>query len=628
MSNHGKKYSNKDSLDWLQHSEVTPVLSMALGELYQSQPQNQLYFLGNWLITYSKSRQNLNAESEKSTTREFLQDQYQKSLQLQQEHEQNLKQQAEKLRQQEEDLKSELQLSSDIYDLLPKLIHHIKERTFACAGYVGLLEKLKRAVTDLDDEKAHIEEEAPLVVRYITASAKSEFMIGQILKEEEGQATWTVWKEDEEEEPQDEEEQNQVKKPRVKLVYVEDVVNDARIKFFDVPKLGAYLAAPVTYASCLFESSFDAGVEDFLDCKKKRLAQDEEKAKYEATRTEEEEVKVFEEIKEERLKTYDVKLVIALDTLGMDKVFNDEQKEYLTDWALMIKQALENSEELALRSDIADYVLIKELDSQRFHDKAHEWAEEEKSAAEDVAKSLGPTPNEEVKQRDTLKALFEIYRTRVLNDLHILMKFKKFRIAKYARVFQLAFYLAGVEKEKVVESGTNMILWKKGRELLGHEFEEFIRNLNPIGGKPSKPEAYARTMKLEKDLMRIPFEELQNFSLSLGFLYKFLEFYLKTRIADVILRRKQYLFKVEEREVAQNAAKELYERKMKYVEDMKEAFDKEYDAQLDEDKALFDPIKVMNEFDTLEGNLPITIPEVTLSDIDEDIDWEESNPSP
>lgn len=628
MSSQGKKYSNKDSLDWLQHNEVTPVLSMALGELFLSKPQNQLYFLGNWLLNYSKSRQNLNIESQNSSNREVLQEQHEKSLKLQQEHERSLKHEADKLRQQEEDLKSELLQACDVYDLLPKLINHIKDSSFAGAGYVGLLEKLKRAVTDMDDEKAHIDEEAPLALRYITASNNSGFMVGQILKEEEGQATWSVWKEEEEEEPQDDEDQTQVKKPRLKIAFVEDVVNDPRIKFFDVPKLGSYLAAPVTYASCLFESSFDAGVEDFLDCKKKRIAQEEEKAKYEASKGEEDEPKVFEEIKVEKFKSIEVRLVLALDTLGLDKVFKDEQKEYVIDWALMIKNALERSEEEALRNDIEEYVAIKEIDNKRFNDKSAEWAEEEKSCAEEIAKSLGPTPNEEVKQRDTLKALFEIYRNRVVNDFNLLMKFKKFRVVKYSRVFQLAFYLAGIEKDTVVEPGTNMILWKKARGLLNEDFENFVKSLTPIGGKSRKPEVYARTIRLEKDLQRIPFEEVQNFSLSLGFLYKFLELYVKTRIADVIIRRKQYLAKVEEREVAQNAARELNERKMKYVEDMKEAFEKEYDAALDEEKPIFDPIKIMNEFDLMEGNSPITIPEVPLSDIDEDIDWEESNPSP
>lgn len=39
---------------------------------------------------------------------------------------------------------------------------------------------------------------------------------------------------------------------------------------------------------------------------------------------------------------------------------------------------------------------------------------------------------------------------------------------------QLAFYLAGVEIEKVFESATNLILWKKARENLDEGFGKLL----------------------------------------------------------------------------------------------------------------------------------------------------------
>lgn len=622
----GKKFSNKDSLEYLKQFDISSVLSMALGELYIANPKNQLYFLGNWLVNFSKSQQNLNTEVEKTQLREDLQDQYQKSLLIQQQTAENLKKEAEKLKQKESDLKSLLLSSQDIYDHLPKIIEHIKVSTFSAAGYIGLLEKIKRPVTDLDDDKAHIEDDAPLVLRYITASENSHWMIGQVLKEEEGQATWTIWKEDEEEAQIDEENLEPVLKPRLKLLSIDDVVNDPRIKFFDVPKLGAYLAAPVTYLSCLSESSFDLGVEDAVECRKKRILQLEEKQKYELENREDEEPKVFEEINEEKFKANEVKIVLALDTLGLDKVFTDGQKEYLIDWALLIKEQMERAEEDCLRKDIQEYLIIKDFDSQRI-EKLQEWADEEKNVAEDALKVAGATISEELKQYISYDAPFEIHRNRVLAEIQTLFKFRSFKVVKFARVFQLAFYLSGVEKERLVEPGTNMIQWKKGREFLNNNFEEFIKSAQPKGPKDQKPFVYAKTMRLEKDLKRVPLEEVNNFSFSLGLLYKFIDSYLKIRILDVTKRRKEYLSKVDIKEAAENAARELHERKRKYVEDAKEAFDKEFDAAIDDSRALFDATKVMEEFDGLEGNLPVVIPEVPVCDLDEDIDWEDSNPT-
>lgn len=39
----------------------------------------------------------------------------------------------------------------------------------------------------------------------------------------------------------------------------------------------------------------------------------------------------------EEFKTVNVKVVIEIGTLGTDKVFSDQQKEYLVDWDFMVK---------------------------------------------------------------------------------------------------------------------------------------------------------------------------------------------------------------------------------------------------------------------------------------------------
>ena len=65
---------------------------------------------------------------------------------------------------------------------------------------------------------------------------------------------------------------------------MDDVVTDPRIKFFDVPKLGAYLAVPLT--SQLSErGQFHAGVDDATECRKLRAQQEEEKTKNEQPAT-------------------------------------------------------------------------------------------------------------------------------------------------------------------------------------------------------------------------------------------------------------------------------------------------------------------------------------------------------
>ena len=46
-------------------------------------------------------------------------------------------------------------------------------------------------------------------------------------------------------------------------IMIEEVVEEPRIHFYQVPRLGSYLAIKLEYDSCLSEEAFDAAVIDF-----------------------------------------------------------------------------------------------------------------------------------------------------------------------------------------------------------------------------------------------------------------------------------------------------------------------------------------------------------------------------
>lgn len=99
-------------------------------------------------------------------------------------------------------------------------------------------------------------------------------MVDKILKQEEG-ITYQIFGPDEEEQAPPEEEgtgeegEDGEKKPKEKKeklpkhIYIEEVVREPKIHFYQVPKLGSYLAIKLEYDSCLFLDAFDAAVEDF-----------------------------------------------------------------------------------------------------------------------------------------------------------------------------------------------------------------------------------------------------------------------------------------------------------------------------------------------------------------------------
>ena len=45
-------------------------------------------------------------------------------------------------------------------------------------------------------------------------------------------------------------------------IVVKEVVREKRMHYFDVPRLGSFMAIRLEYDSCLTESAFDAGVAD------------------------------------------------------------------------------------------------------------------------------------------------------------------------------------------------------------------------------------------------------------------------------------------------------------------------------------------------------------------------------
>lgn len=615
------------SVSYIKQDEIGTVLARALADLYITKPKNQLHFLGHWLLSHANSIKKKKEESDKEERREYLKERHSKSIQDLNEKEEKKIRELEIKKEKEDELKNRIKNSLDVDDFLDEVIEYLKNETQSAASYIGKLEKVKKPITLLDNERAHIDEDAPLVLRYISASKNSQSMIGKILTEQEGEATYSVWKEEEPPEDAEESPEKDLKKDKIKTISVEDVVTDPRIKFFDVPKLGAYFAVPLTYKSCLLESSFDSGLEDTIECRKLRAAQEEEKQKSEhASNKEEEEEKVYEEIVEAPYKVHEVKLVVAADTMGQDRVFTENQKEFIINWVEFLKIEWERAENHSLKHDIEHHLAQNLKFQQYLTEKQTEWLEQEKVNVEEHIKTLEPTLHEDIKYIEGQSVIFELLRERLLNLLPDLYEYTHYKVVKYAKVFQIAFYLSNIDREEIVEPKTNMISWKKSKKFLNDHFKEFITHLHPRGPKAHKPPVYSKTMKLEKDLLSIPIEDLQLYSLPLSILYKFLELYFKIRILDVTYRRHEYNTKVEEREAAIKASEDLAERRKRFIEEAKENFDKELEA-LDEEaeKPVFDEAKLLQEFDETDSNKAIEIPLEIIPDQDGDIDWEETS---
>ena len=191
------------------------------------------------------------------------------------------------------------------------------------------------------DDKAHMDEEAPKVIKFLHASKGHEFMVDCVLDETEAPISHAVFKEgegDEEEEAKDEDdEENEGNETAVKdkdiilsfkHQYVPEVVRNVNMHFKKVPRLGCFMAVPLCYNSCLFNEALEDAIEDYTEKSKEREEQEKaraeveeqvaaaKQAKIDAGEEYEEDEQEFGAIEAAPFKTFKEEYVICLDTLG------------------------------------------------------------------------------------------------------------------------------------------------------------------------------------------------------------------------------------------------------------------------------------------------------------------------
>lgn len=74
-------------------------------------------------------------------------------------------------------------------------------------------------------------------------------------------------------------ENKKVKAEEVNYLYVPDIIKEAKIHFFRIPKLGSYLAVPLVYESCLSEVAFDLALQNRLEYRAKLIESQKERVR-------------------------------------------------------------------------------------------------------------------------------------------------------------------------------------------------------------------------------------------------------------------------------------------------------------------------------------------------------------
>ena len=271
--------------------------------------------------------------------------------------------------------------------------------------YIGRLERPRKAITDGDDDKAHVDrgEGVAKLIRFLYTSQGHEFMKGKLLKNDQGIAHSVFGAAAEgaaegapAEEGGDEGDgadgENKAAKQNVggyspddiisqfKHVFIKEVVREPRMHFYRVPRLGSFMAVPLEYQSCLTGAALDAAVADSLQLRKAREEQDKLRADYEddqeKIKDEKErageayvpEVKEWDKLEEKPFITKKKSYVVCLDTLGQDREFTDEERRFVLETIKHFRAIWEERERENLTHD-RNHRLV-ELDFEK------EWIEQ------------------------------------------------------------------------------------------------------------------------------------------------------------------------------------------------------------------------------------------------------------
>jgi len=621
------------------------IVARGLAELNKIRPNNPITFLAEWLYNESESREILLGIDNCNKQKELLDKKYEELKQKKAEEKAKQDKIEEEKRKQKEDLEKSITTCEDFEDNLNEICEKFKNIIGATGVYISKYDLKRKYPIDPDaDENGHIDPSNTKVLQYVNWCKDHSFLHHQFLPpgegvtykligkgegdEEEGEGEAPEEKKDEPEQEDDEEEKKE-KEPKeeiLKHIIIDEVVNEPKMKFFREPRLGCYYAIDIRYQGSMQYSSLLSAIENYKEYKvkkeeqDKRLAEKEEEEKLKAQEEagqekpeEKDKEKEEEEVEEEEakkegeeeipteerdldkpvvLKDFDKVeqvYILSIDTMGQEKVFNEEEKKYILDIAKLIKNSMENHEKALLEKDRnlrIDYLTTEkpietEWDEDRFEAEKDNTIKEYQVSEEFSNKNIQDEDEKEV-DFDMMRAktiMNVIYNTEMIN---LLGTFEKFEFVQYEKLIQNLFYFARISGDEINEDFTHKLSWKKGRKIW-KKMIELIKAYDPIGPRPEKIDKVFKgdviLANLEEFMEKEKLEELTEYSFSLRTLVSYVIEILKVRKADIIrrFRYKKNLEKQRNDIIEKN--KKLDEARKQALEEAIEQFEKEQDER-------------------------------------------------
>ena len=306
--------AKNENIEYLQN--LKHIVGRGLSELYKIQPKNPITFLSEWLLAQSSTEPIKDQLEKKTTLITNLKEKYteieNKKINLENEK----KKYEESKKQEKLALEESIKDCLDFEDHLNDICEDFKNIIGATGVYVFKYDyKRVFPIEIYADENGHIDPSNQKVLRYVNWCADHTFLHRKFLEVGSGVTYKLIGisgegdeeenkEENKEDEGEEGEKDDEKKEEVLKNIFIEEVVNENKIKFFREPILGCYFAIDIRYNSSLKYNALKTAIENLEDYKikkadyDKRMAEKEEEEKQRELEKKENEDEDEEEKKE------------------------------------------------------------------------------------------------------------------------------------------------------------------------------------------------------------------------------------------------------------------------------------------------------------------------------------------
>ena len=285
-----------------------------------------------------------------------------------------------------------------------------------------------------------------------------------------------------------------------------------------------------------------------------------------------------------KLQDYDKEeknIYMCLDTLGQDRIFNDEEIKYIKIVGANIRDSLERLEQSLLEKDRD--IRIKFLDNEAKLKTEEKYSDEKfeecvnnyisQFYASEEYKSKGITDEDTKSFEGDLQKLKYLKNILLEGDCqNILLTFQEFEFVEFSKAFQNLLYFCRANPLDINEQNTNKLEWKKAKKYWSNIFS-YATNYNPLGPKPEEVKSIYKLNKIKENLELAisKRDEVKAYSQTLLMFIDFILFLIKVRHDDIIRRVCNVAILKDKREQIIKTNAEIDEERQKIIDEAKAA---------------------------------------------------------